>query len=361
MTSTDIKDGNQYKWYLEQDRFVDSGRKMTFSKDDTRSIPYPPGTARNGNTVAYDIPGWGGFRWAYRVKSIPQKYADYLYISNYGLSFKVSEESESFADAMTRTPPFYIDEVTKNKLRDLNDVQSMSEYSTFVHQSEDPDKVRLCSSFNPLVSYVVLKRGVERVDCQGDTAKTNLVCTDGDNPRLIEMDNHTSLTRLDLQFEDGELDDPLKIYTNYVRVDDGFGDFHYDLYFNIQNLFNSPFEYISTVTGQPNVLILPDSYLYLSGDKFTNKGDHNEIDENKVKAIQDGGNLVIYGQLKTYSDDVLSDVRTIKLFEYKIYNVSDDKPKFLINRIYDITKTTLGCDIQDTFKIEFSDVLWTAD
>jgi len=98
-----------------------------------------------------------------------------------------------------------------------------------------------------------------------------------------------------LQLEDGEIDDYLKIYTNYVRIDDGHGDFHYDLYFNVQNLFNSPFEYISSVTGQPNVLILPDSYLYLSGDKYKKVGGHNEIDEDKVKGIQAGGVLTIYG------------------------------------------------------------------
>ena len=62
------------------------------------------------------------------------------------------------------------------------------------------------------------------------------------------MNNLTGMTRLDLQLEDGEIDDYLKVYANYVRVDDGYGDYHYDFYFNIQNLFNTPFEYISSVT-----------------------------------------------------------------------------------------------------------------
>lgn len=130
-------------------------------------------------------------------------------------------------------------------------------------------------------------------------------------------------------------------------MDDGYGDWHYDLYFNIQNLFNSPFEYISSITNQPNVLIIPDSYLYLSGAKFKKVYDengnwtHNVIDEDLVDKIKAGGQLVIYGQVKTYSDDKLSDVQTIKLFSYNIYNVSDDKPKFLIDKTFDITKTTL--------------------
>lgn len=68
------------------------------------------------NDASYPIPDKGGFRWAHRVKSVPEKYLDYLYIKNGGLAFKVSEESQSFADAMTRIPPFYIDEVMRNKL-----------------------------------------------------------------------------------------------------------------------------------------------------------------------------------------------------------------------------------------------------
>lgn len=51
--------------------------------------------------------------------------------------------------------------------------------------------------------------------------------------------------------------------------------------------------------------------------------------------------MTIYGQVKTYSDDRLSDVKTIKLFSYQVYNVSDDKPKFLIEKTYDVTKTVL--------------------
>ena len=182
-------------------------------------------------------------------------------------------------------------------------------------------------------------------------------------PQIIQLDNFTDTTRLRLQFEDGEIDEYLKIYTNYVRVDDGHGDWHYDLYFNLQNLFNSPFEYISSVTKQPNVLIIPDSYLYLTGDKFKEAADktHNEIDEDKVKSIQEGGELSIYGQVKTYSDDKLSDARTIKLFSYRVYNVSDDKPKFLIEKTYDITKTPLRTSASNLVKIGFSDVLWTID
>lgn len=148
------------------------------------------------------------------------------------------------------------------------------------------------------------------------------------------LDDCDGTARIGLQLEDGEIDNHLKIYANYVKVDDGNGDFHHDLYFNIQNLFNSPFEYISSVTKQPNVLIIPDSYLYLSGDKYTN----GKLDANKVKSIMEGGELSLYGQLKTYSNDVLVGTKTIRLFGYRIRNISDDKPKFVISKTYDVTK-----------------------
>ena len=91
-----------------------------------------PSVAANEEAV-YAIPGIGSFVRAYRAKRVPVRYVDYLYVKNGGLAFKVNEESQSFADAMTKIPPFWVDEVTKNKLADLNDVQTLADYSTFIH------------------------------------------------------------------------------------------------------------------------------------------------------------------------------------------------------------------------------------
>ena len=426
------------------------------------------------NDQSYPKPMAGKFRWAHKVLSKPEKYLDYFYVDIGALAFKVNEESTTLFDELSLVPPFYVDEVTKNKVKDLNDIQILRPYSTFVHQSENPKALQDCSSFNPLVVDVSLINGCEQVELEYDSIgkitvprvvvvekyrtipnsdwpivsqlPQNVVCnlseseyqsmlevicqdkntisggaicaiddpslptlcwkngyqelfksnklvvcgemntpimcgesfgfvyTDAVGPiichgqnggnyifereqSMVKLDNFDEKTRLKLQLEDDEVADLLKIYTNYVRVDDGHGDFHYDLYFNVQNLFNSPFEYISSVTGQPNVLILPDSYLYLSGDKYTD----GKVDEDKVKMIQEGGTLTIYGQVKAYSDDKLSDVTTIKLFSYKVYNISDDKPKFLIDKVFDITKTPLRQTIQNVVELQFSDVLWTVD
>ena len=105
----------------------------------------------------------------------------------------------------------------------------------------------------------------------------------------------------------------------------------------------------------------------LSGDKWKKTYDDkgkwtgNEIDDDKVKTIKEGGTLTIYGQAKTYSDDVLSDVRTIRLFSYQIWNISDDKPKFLIKKTFDITKSSLTTSSEVNASLEFSDVLWTIE
>ena len=329
------------------------GSKTYVENGDERSML--PRKQINPSDVVYKKPGMGDFVWAHRVvDSRPQKYIDYLYVKNGALSFKVSEESWSFADVMSKIPPYYIDVQLRNKMQDLNDLQVLQDYSTFIHQSEEPNKVKDCGAFNPLHVDAVLNYGLLGRD--GGQEHEMIMAQNG---QVIELDNLTEATRLKLQLEDGEIDDYLKIYTNYVRVDDGHGDWHYDLYFNVQNLFNSPFEYISSVTNQPNVLIIPDSYLYLTGDKFVDMGDHNEIDESKLTVIRKGGTLSIYGQVKTYSDSRLCDVRTIKLFSYSIHNISDDKPKFLIEKTYDITKATIQPTVKDKVEIEFSDVMWT--
>lgn len=377
-----VEDANGDEWVLQQGRNYPDDGYETLSpgvndrgepKDiwiDEEHEPYNetgkrssmlPRKRVNPSDVKYKKPGLGGFIWAHRVvKSRPQNYIDYLYINNGALSFKVSEESESFADAVSKIPPYYIDVQLRNKMQDLNDLQVLQDYSTFIHQSENPDKVKSCGALNPLHVDAILNYGLKGRDGgeQDEIIRVDLP-EDDTTVRVLELDNLSKPTRLKLQLEDGEIDDYLKIYTNYVRVDDGHGDWHYDLYFNIQNLFNSPFEYISSITKQPNVLIIPDSYLYLTGDKFVDKGDHNEIDEKKFKRIKEGGTLSIYGQVKTYSDNRLSDVRTIKLFSYAIHNISDDKPKFLIEKTYDITKSTIQTTVKDKVKIEFLDVMWT--
>lgn len=132
------------------------------------------------NGVRYPIPDKGNWKMAHKVKAKAEKYIDYLYVKNGGLSFKISEESESFADAMSKIPPFHIDEVMRNKLEDLNDVKVMKEYSTFIHQSEKPQRVNDCQNFNPMLADVMLNYGLEQVEL-GNVHESDpkVICTEG--------------------------------------------------------------------------------------------------------------------------------------------------------------------------------------
>lgn len=129
-----------------------------------------------------------------------------------------------------------------------------------------------------------------------------------------------SVKTIDVSGDD--FDSIYKIYANYQKVDDSDDPrgYHFDLFFNIQNLFKPPFEYISDVTNQPAPHLLPDSWLYLPGDK-----------NSRLEAK--GGRLTLYAQMKWLINDITSAVKTIPLVTYEIYNISDDKPKFFLKKI----------------------------
>lgn len=141
-------------WYLEQDGIQGDGEYQI--EPGRRGFDH---FQENGPT--YPIPTIGNFKWAHLAKEVPLSYLDYLYIKRGRLSFKISEESESFTDLMSRLPSFHIDDVLKNKMADLNDVQILKDYSTFVHQSENPEVVRACGSFNPLLVNSIVRPGVK--------------------------------------------------------------------------------------------------------------------------------------------------------------------------------------------------------
>ena len=103
----------------------------------------------------------------------------------------MNEESNTFAEAIDTIPPFWVDRQTLNKMNDLNDVRVQREYSTFIHQSENPEEVKECSSLNPLSIDAILKYGIEHADHQ-----TKVVCAE--DGKCIMLDNTSSKTRLNL-------------------------------------------------------------------------------------------------------------------------------------------------------------------
>ena len=137
--------------------------------------------------------------------------------------------------------------------------------------------------------------------------------------------------------------DPMyKIYANYQKIEDPLDPrgYHFDLFFNIQNLFKPPFEYISDVTHQPAPHLLPNSYLYLPGDKNS-------------KLESKGGKLTLYAQMKWLINDLTASVKTLPLITYEIHNISDDKPKFFLKRIGEMENVR---PTMPTVFIKFEDV-----
>lgn len=139
-----------------------------------------------------------------------------------------------------------------------------------------------------------------------------------------------------------DFDSMYKIYANYQKIEDPLDPrgYHFDLFFNIQNLFKPPFEYISDVTHQPAPHLLPNSYLYLPGDKNS-------------KLESKGGKLTLYAQMKWLINDLTASVKTIPLITYEIHNISDDKPKFFLKRIGEMENVR---PTMPTVFIKFEDV-----
>ena len=106
-----------------------------------------------------------------------------------------------------------------------------------------------------------------------------------------------------------------KLYVNYKR--DRYDNDALVLYFNYFNYINSPYVKIENGT-QIKLDIIPNTYLKLKPDE--------------------DGILDIVVQFKHYCGDVLIGYKNCKLLSYRISNVSDDKPKFVIQKVYEASK-----------------------
>ena len=97
-----------------------------------------------------------------------------------------------------------------------------------------------------------------------------------------------------------------RLHFNYAKGKNGI-----DLYVNYANYINSP--YVKLVDGLPYLSLIEGTYLKLP------PGGEGLID------------IVI--QFKQLVDGVLMAVKNIVVATFKVYNVSDDKPKFVLEKI----------------------------
>lgn len=101
-----------------------------------------------------------------------------------------------------------------------------------------------------------------------------------------------------------------RVYVNYGKCEED-GDKRIQLYFNYMNYLNSP--YLCVRDGRAYVDLVDNTYLRLKPDE--------------------NGVLDIVTQFRYYKGGTLCGYRNVKLASYQIYNISDDKPKFLIKNI----------------------------
>lgn len=129
-----------------------------------------------------------------------------------------------------------------------------------------------------------------------------------------------------------DLQDLLRIHVSYKKDLD---DHSITLYFNYFNYFDSPYIKIE------NQLLYSDT---IQGTYLKLKAGENGI-------------LDIVLQLRYCIGDEIYGYRNVKALSYRIWNLSDDKPKFLIKKTYEIQRDSLaGEDIQSTLFISTPDV-----
>lgn len=137
---------------------------------------------------------------------------------------------------------------------------------------------------------------------------------------------------IDYTVTEDDIRDFLKLYVNYSHTTDGI-----ELFFNYNNLFDTPYTYRS-----------PDGYFA------------PVFKENTYLRLKPGedGILDVVIQVKYFdSFGEVCGIKDIPALSYKIYNVSDDKPKFVISTTWKLSPETVG-SVKET-AIAYSDATLT--
>lgn len=98
----------------------------------------------------------------------------------------------------------------------------------------------------------------------------------------------------------------MRLHFNYAKTKNGIV-----IYVNYANYINSP--YVKLVDGRPYLALVDNTYLRLESGE--------------------SGLISVVVQFKQLLNGILMAVKNIVVATYKVYNVSDDKPKFVIEKI----------------------------
>lgn len=132
----------------------------------------------------------------------------------------------------------------------------------------------------------------------------NILAIAGYNSNTIERVINYTVTEEDIQ-------DFLKLYVNYSKDPETN---EITLYFNYNNLFTSPYLYRRN-NGAFSTVFKPNTY------KKIKPGENDILD------------IIIQIKYFNYYGDICG-IKDIPILSYKIYNVSDDKPKFIIKNTW---------------------------
>lgn len=139
----------------------------------------------------------------------------------------------------------------------------------------------------------------------------------------VSSDYTSQWTTVKIDHTTVDLSQFLKLYANYKKNSDNNT---IDLYFNYFNWLDSP--YIKLVGTKQYVDTIDSTYL-------------------KLKSGEDGI-LDIIVQVKYFSDKKLCGYRNLKVLSYHIWNISDDKPKFVVKKAFEIQKDSQLADAEKT-------------
>ena len=271
----------------------------------------------------------------------PKTFLDYLYIHEGSTAFKLDEQSPSHYTMQWDRPLLEIRRLLLNFRRNQLKCNGILPWSTFIMEERKADidqgipfktievnatpgvDVKVKSEYfgntDDFQAFILDAPSSLPKNCEvayGSTSAAALNKIHESNYTIHTWENYVKddgTSIIPVKVTNDEFKDLYKIYAQYVKTKDGF-----DLFFNMQNLFKPPFEYISSVTNQPMPLIPQDCYLYLNSTDKTS------------------GRLTLYAQMKWLVNDITSSMKLIPLVTYDIYNISDDKPKFLL-------KNAIGC------------------
>lgn len=207
-----------------------------------------------------------------------------------GIEAREAEVWMAFEDYISEEADTYYDYEDPRNLKYLQFIADEAGYNELTSIDIDEDEVAQCDDIQSAIE-LVHTAGIETAF---PNEQLNYVGKQSRVPQVTFKANSRSV----------DLNDALKIYASYKKEEDQ----SITLYFNYMNYLDSPF--VKIVNGKTAIDVIDGTYLKLEA------GEEGQLD--------------VVVQFKYYSKGIVYGVTNVVVATYKIFNLSDDKPKFLI-------------------------------